>query len=161
KNNSNLPLQEIHFDKKTFLPTAVNVMNEEREVLISVAFNELELNPSFAKEDFDRKSILESTLAETEVNSEEDSDVLEVLLPLDTKSAELAKKKETTIEDGERVIMQFEGNQNFTSIQEKEEALETSNMEATDKEMQGELVNLGHSVGALGGNSVEWSYNGA
>src|SRR5699024_8296103 len=73
KNNSNLPLQEIHFDKKTFLPTAVNVMNEEREVLISVAFNELELNPSFAKEDFHRKSILESTLAETEVNSEEDS----------------------------------------------------------------------------------------
>src|SRR5699024_7766352 len=61
KNNSNLPLQEIHFDKKTFLPTAVNVMNEEREVLISVAFNELELNPSFAKEDFHRKSILEST----------------------------------------------------------------------------------------------------
>lgn len=160
KNNSNLPLQEIHFDKKTFLPTAVNVMNEEREVLISVAFNELELNPSFAKEDFHRKSILESTLAETEVNSEEDSDVLEVLFPLETNGAELAEKKETSTEDGERVIMQFEGNQNFTLIQEKEEAVETSSMEATDKEMQGELVNLGHSVGALGGNSVEWNYNG-
>src|SRR5699024_11649670 len=108
---------------------------------------ELELNPSFAKEDFHRKSILESTLAETEVNNEEDSDVLEVLFPLETNGAELAEKKETSTEDGERVIMQFEGNQNFTLIQEKEEVVETSNMEATDKEMQGELVNLGHSVG--------------
>src|SRR5699024_12745581 len=80
---------------------------------------------------------------------------------LETNGAELAEKKETSTEDGERVIMQFEGNQNFTLIQEKEEAVETSSMEATDKEMQGELVNLGHSVGALGGNLVEWNYNGS
>src|SRR5699024_9643797 len=77
----------------------------------------------------------------------------------ETNGAELAEKKETSTEGGERVIMQFEGNQNFTLIQEKEEAVETSSMEASDKEVQGELVNLGHSVGALAGNSVEWNYN--
>src|SRR5699024_7322791 len=117
----------------------VNVMNEEREVLISVAFNELELNPSFAKEDFHRKSILESTLAETEVNSEEDSDVLEVLFPLETNGAELAEKKETSTEDGERVIMQFEGNQNFTLIQEKEEVVETSIWKQPIRKCKGNL----------------------
>lgn len=161
QNNTNLPLQEIHFDKKTFLPTAVNVMNEEKEVLISVVFDEMDLNPSFAKEDFQRKEILENTLADTAVDSEEEDRALEVLFPLETNGAELADKKEMDEENEERVIMQYKGDQNFTLIQEKNKAMTTSNMDETGVEMQGELVNLGHSIGALSGNSIEWNYNGA
>src|SRR5699024_5826657 len=114
-------------------------------------FNELELNPSFAKEDFHRKSFLESTLAETEVNSEEDSDVLEVSVQLETNDAELAEKKETITEDGERVISQLEGNQNIKMNQKKEEVDEARKKEANDKEMHRARRYFGHSVGVTGG----------
>src|SRR5699024_1578749 len=83
-----------------------------------------------------------------------------VLFPIETNGTELDEKKEMEMDNGKRVIMTYKGDQNFTLIQEKNETVPTAKMEDTTEEMQGEVVNLGHSIGALSGNSIEWNYEG-
>src|SRR5699024_478928 len=149
---TNLPYQEVYFDKKSYTPTNVKMMDEDRNVLVEVTFSEMSINPTFEETDFDRKTILESTT--TDVASVEENDSFEIKYPLDTKGAELEEQEKVTLEDGERVIMMFKGDRNFTLIQEKETSVPTS---TTDVEhLQGDLIDLGFAVGAMTNDSVEW-----
>lgn len=156
QNNTNLPYQEVHFDKKTFIPTAVKIMDKDNKPLIEVTFNHIDVNPAFEKNDFNREAILKETVAGLSVTNM-DQEGLAVLFPLHTFGAELVEKEEISLEDGKRVIMTFKGEQNFTLIQEKNAAVSAASM---DEEMTGDMVNLGHSIGAITNNSLEWNYNG-
>ena len=101
QGNNHLPFQEIHFDKKTYLPTLVKVMDKEQNVLIEVTFTDPDINPSFAKGDFNRDDILEDALASLPVSgAEEESKVLSVMYPLSTQGSELMEKKEVPLDDG-------------------------------------------------------------
>src|SRR5699024_1595970 len=57
-NNKHLPYQEVYFDKKTYLPVHVKVLNENDESLIEVTFQDIKLNPEFSEADFNREAIL-------------------------------------------------------------------------------------------------------
>lgn len=169
QNNTNLPYQEVYFDKKTYAPAMVKVLDKDEQVLIEVAFTETSFDPEFGKNDFHRKSILEEKAADTSVaGTEEDAEEgteegaeeqqpLAVMFPLETMGAELSEKEEVTTEDGERVIMTFKGERNFTFIQERENSVPTA---AAVEEMHGDVVDLGYSIGALSDHSVEWNYQG-
>lgn len=157
QNNTNLPYQEVHFDKKSLMPAAVKVMDKEREVVIDVVFTSMEVDPSFAANDFNRESILDSALADMSVANMEELQQLAVLYPLETLGAELVEKKEVSLDSAERVILTFKGEKNFTLIQEQPTTLEVA---ASDREMQGELVSLGHSVGAVSDAALEWNFQG-
>lgn len=157
QNNTNLPYQEVYFDKKTFTPTLVKVMDKDNNPLIEVTFNHIDMNPTFQKYDFDREAILEDTLADMSVSNMELEKELAVMFPLDTLGAELVEKQEIPLEDGERVIMTFKGDKNFTLIQEKMSVVPTA---VQVEEVNGEVVNLGHSIGALANNTIEWNYKG-
>lgn len=157
QNNTNLPYQEVQFDKKTLVPTAVKVMDKDKNVLIEVAFTAMEMNPSFTEHDFDREAILESALADISVLNMAELEEFAVLYPLETLGAELVEKKEVTLDEAERVILTFKGTKSFTLIQEKPTTQETMTM---DKEVSGDLVNLGHSVGAVSESALEWNFNG-
>src|SRR5690625_1400334 len=63
QNNTNLPYQEVYFDKKSYTPTGVKIMDKDQNVLVEVTFQEIEMNPKFAETDFNRESILEDKLA--------------------------------------------------------------------------------------------------
>ncbi len=154
QNNKNLPFQEVYFDKKTYLPKAVNILDKEKQPLIEVVFSDHNLKPTFAKEDFDRETILEH--ADTMEMEDVPSD-LAVMYPLETLGAELLEKKEVQLSNGDRVIMTFKGDKNFTLIQEKRDVLPVA---SSEDEMVGDVVNLGHSVGALSDNALEWNYQG-
>lgn len=157
QNNKNLPYQEIYFDKKSFIPTAVKVMDQDKNVLIEVTFNEINLNPEFQDKDFDREAILENALANVSstVSGEEHA---AVLFPLVTKGAELVEKKEITMENGTRVIMTFKGERNFSLIQEHQKSVPT--VATPTQEVSGQLVHLGHSIGAVTNDALEWNYQG-
>src|SRR5690625_5844842 len=75
-------------------------------------------------------------------------DPLTVVFPESLVGAELAEKKEVSEENSERVILTYEGEEdkNFTFIQEKKEVVPTL---SSPQEVEGEIVNLGHSIGAL------------
>jgi outer membrane lipoprotein-sorting protein len=156
QNNTNLLYQEVYFDKKTFTPTSVKVLDKDKQVLIEVAFTNMEIDPVFDKNDFQRDAILENTLADESVTNMQ-GQTLAVMFPLETLGAELAERKEINLENGERVIMTFKGEKNFTLIQEKEEVVPTM---ASVQEMTGDIINLGHSVGAISDQTIEWNYEG-
>src|SRR5690625_144623 len=155
QNNSNLPFQEVYFDKKTYLPVAVNILDKEKQPLIEVVFRDNNLSPSFAKEDFEREAILEH--ADTS-GMDKMINELAVMYPLEMLGSELVEEKQVKLTDGDRVIMTFKGDKNFTLIQEKRDILPVSSYE---EELVGDVINLGHSVGALSDKALEWNYQGA
>lgn len=157
QNNTNLPFQEVYFDKKTYTPVAVKVMDKDKNVQIEVDFTEMKIDPKFENKDFHRKEILEDKASDTSVAGMKVDGELAVMFPLETLGAELSEKKEVTTDDGERVIMTFKGDRDFTLIQERDETLPTSTSEKT---IYGDLVDLGVSIGAISGQTIEWNYEG-
>ncbi|MEI3604068.1 outer membrane lipoprotein carrier protein LolA [Pseudogracilibacillus sp. SE30717A] len=158
QNSTNLPYQEVSFDKKSYTPTGVKIMDKDKNVLVEVTFDGMDMNPDFAKSDFDREAILEETLADTSVSNMDQLEEISVMYPLKTLGAELVEKQEVTIDEGERVIMTFKGERNFTLIQERTDVVPTSGDMV--QEVVGDVVNLGFSVGAITNNTIEWNYNG-
>src|SRR5690625_1017406 len=152
QNNTNLPYQEVYFDKKEFTPTGVKIMDKDKNVLVEVAFESIDTKPEFQEKDFKREAILEDTLADHSVANVEQPEELAVMYPLETLGAELVEKQEVPLEDGERVIMTFKGEQNFTLIQEKMSVIPTSG--EVVQEVSGDVVNLGHSIGAISNNMI-------
>src|SRR5699024_10417171 len=144
-------------DKKTYAPTAVKVMDKDKQVQIEVAFTELQINPTFDKNDFHKKEILEDKASESSVADMQVDGGLAVMLPLETLGADLEEKEEVTTDNGERIIMTFKGDKNFTLIQERKETQQASTNVQT---VSGDLVNLGGNIGAVSDQTVEWSYGG-
>lgn len=157
-NNKHLPFQEVYFDRKTYLPVHVKVMNENEEPLIEVTFHDIKVNPQFSDADFNRDAILGKGDEKETFASMGEVENFEILLPLVTKGAELMETEEVQLESGRRVISTFKGERNFTLIQEQIEAVPTSSTEFI--EMNGELVHLGHSIGAVTNEMIEWDHQG-
>jgi len=157
QNNTNLPYQEVYFDKKSFTPTSVKIMDKDKNTLVEVVFTNIDINPKFQKDDFNKEAILKDTVAGTSVSNMQNEADLAVMFPLKTLGSELVEKQEIDIDEGKRVIMTFKGDRNFTLIQEKMSVVPTSTVV---QEVIGEVVYLGHSVGAVSNNTIEWNYNG-
>lgn len=179
QSNNNLPFQEIHFDKKTYAPVLVKVMDKDKQPLVEVTFDEFDMKPTFEEDDFklveedmdkeeatndenekDETSQEEGTSVSKEAGEEDEEleeEPLSVVFPLESAGAELLEKKEVSLEDGERVIMTFGGERNFTLVQEKFDVVPTM---AAPKEVEGDIVNLGFTIGAMSDNAIEWSYDG-
>ncbi|MRH43627.1 outer membrane lipoprotein carrier protein LolA [Aquibacillus halophilus] len=159
QNNNNLPYQEIYFDKKTYTPVMVKVLDKDKNPLIEVQFSGFTLNPEFADDTFEIEKNMTSSLFGVPVMAEgATSNDLNVLYPLEMAGAELIETKEVSIDSGKRVILSYGGVKNFTLVQEKVDAYPTS--AAMPKTIQGEPVSLGFTMGALTDTSLEWSYDG-
>ena len=170
QSNNNLPYQEIYFNKKDYTPELVKVLDKDKKALVEVQFSEFDMSPTFEEADFnvdenlgkeEGKEEEEDGDSETdaEVSGEgEDADSFTVVFPLEMVGAELTEKKEVEVDDGQRVIMTFTGDKDFTLIQEQLTAIPTSSL---PEEVHGDIVNLGFTIGALSENTIEWSYEGS
>jgi len=159
QNNNNLPYQEIYFDKKNLTPVLIKVLDTDKNSLVEVSFSSFELNPSFQESDFDVEENLEAESTETlspEIE-EIENDPFMILFPLFTAGSELTEKKEVVLEERQRVIMTFTGEKNFTLVQEKMDTIPTI---SSPQEINGDIVNLGFTIGALSDNAIEWTHNG-
>ena len=154
EHQSNLPSEEIYINKKTLLPQAVHVLDEEKNTLIEVIFSNAETDVAFDEETFHKDKVLESLHASVDV--EVDSNVLEVQYPLETFGATLVEEKEIQTENGKRIIMTFEGEDSFTLIQENEAVKD----ETYTEEVYGEMVEMKDSVAAISNGMIEWTKNG-
>lgn len=156
QSNNNLPFQEIYFDKKSYTPVLVKVLDNDKQPLVEVRFSSFDIDPSFEVDDFKIEKNRENE-EEASVSVNENEDPVSVLFPLYTADAQLTDKQEIELENGQRIIMTFTGERNFTLIQEKLNSVPTMSY---PKEVQGEIVNLGFTIGALSENIIEWNYNG-
>ncbi len=159
-NSKHLPYQHVYFDKKTYLPMYVQVLGEDDEPLIEVKFTQFDTNPSFAEADFDREAILGEAPEEEKETAAMSEQVAskELLVPVVTLGAELTETENIAIEDGNRTIMTFKGDRDFTLIQERMEAIPAQ--ADVEEELKGELVHLGHSIAALSDGMISWNYKG-
>lgn len=156
QNNNNLPEQEIYFDKKSYTPTRVLVLDQDEKAVVEVTFNSFEMNPAFAEDDFSIEEDMAGNVVDSPVSGQEE-EAFPVVFPLETVGATLADKKEVTFDNGQRVIMTFEGEKNFTLVQEKQDEVPAM---ATPTEVQGDIVNLGIAIGALSDSAISWSTEG-
>lgn len=158
QSNNNLPFQEIYFDKESYTPTLVKVLDTDGNAIVEVKFTSFELDPSFKDKDFEIEQNMASALPE-DVPTSGDGVVeeLQVMVPVHTAGAELADRIEMELEDGKRIISTFSGEKSFTLVQEKREVVETL---SSPVEVSGDIVNLGFAIGVLSENAVEWDYNG-
>ena len=163
QSNNNLPSQEVYFDKDTYTPVMVNVLDKDQNALVGVKFSSFEINPTFNEDDFSMEKNMtngdtadEETTAQVEEDSETKED-LTVLYPLYTAGAEIAEKKEVELENGSRVILTFEGDKNFTLVEERNHTAPTL---SSPQEVRGEILNLGNTIAALSENTIQWNHNG-
>lgn len=152
QSNNNLPFQEIYLDKKSYMPVLVKILDIDKNSLVEVQFADFDMNPNLKDEDF----AMDQDIEPKDEKAKED-DSFSVMFPLSTVGAELDEKKEITLEDGERVIMTFTGEKNFTLVQENVTALPAS---MSPQEVSGDIIDLGFTIGALSENKLEWTYNG-
>lgn len=157
QSNSNLPYQKIHFDKKTYFPSMVQVLDHEENPLVEVHFSSFDTGVTFEVDDFAMEKNMETTQEEPTLAEREEDDSLTVFHPLYTAGAEPAARKEAELENGQRVILTYEGEKSFTLIQEKRNDVPALQV---PEAVEGEIVNLGFTVGALSESTIQWSHNG-
>ncbi len=153
-NNSDLVKQKIYFDKK-LNPTKVEVLNEDDDVLINMTFKKVDLDAKFKDKYFSLDDNMQTAKVEEEVNqvSKIDAEIYPMYIPENTK---LADKETVDLENGERIIMTFEGDNPFMLVQQTASVSD----EAAIVSVLGDPIQIATGVAAVSDNIVSWVDNG-
>ncbi|KML01905.1 LolA family protein [Rossellomorea marisflavi] len=158
QNNQMLPTQEITFNKKDLTPVSVNVMDSDKNSLVKVEFSKMDVKAAFDKKDFDMKKNMTGAQLEIPVSGNVEEKEFSVLYPTDGISdAELVDEEEVATKDGKRVVLTYDGEKSFTIIQEQTTSVPTMTVSTS---LQGEVVDLGFTVGAMTDQSITWTHDG-
>ncbi|WP_163538961.1 outer membrane lipoprotein carrier protein LolA [Gracilibacillus sp. YIM 98692] len=159
ESNSNLPYQSIYFDKKTYAPVLVKVLDQDKNTLVEVEFSSFEIDPELPDDTFEMEKNMTSSIFGVPVMAQEDlPQQLTVQYPAETFGAELVEENQKDLENGKRIMLSYEGDKSFTVIQETVSAYPTSAQ--SPEQVNGEPVHLSSTMGALSNNSIEWTQNG-
>ncbi|MDQ1143179.1 outer membrane lipoprotein-sorting protein [Bacillus sp. SORGH_AS 510] len=158
QNNSMLPTQEIKLNKSDLSPAVVKVMDPDRNALVTVEFSKVKFNASFDKDDFDMKKNMTRAQLGLPAMAEAGDKSFSVKYPtLELKGTKLIGEKEVAIEDGKRVVLTYDGKKSYTLVQEKVTAKVAS---TTPTYVEGDIVDLGLTIGAVTDHSISWSHGG-
>src|SRR5699024_6920800 len=110
QSNNNLPFQEIHFDKKSYTPVNVKVLDKDRNALVEVNFSSFNEDAAFEDDDFS----MDKNMAQGAEDAPTSGQAMEeqpfsVLFPSYSAGAELTEQKEVELNDGQRVILSYTG----------------------------------------------------
>lgn len=156
--NANLVEQVMHFERKNLTPTLVEVNDAEGVPRMSMEFSSFEWNPELPEDAFIADAIMEvaqDVMGEgiIPVTNVEDELLYPTYIP---EGAQLIDKTTISTTDGERVIMTFAGDHEFTIIQESARVREVFAPEV----VAGEPVMVNGTVGAISENTLTWQRNG-
>jgi outer membrane lipoprotein-sorting protein len=148
QHQSVLPKQKIILDKKELTPKKVEIMDTDNEPIITVDFKKVEMNVKFDNMTA-KKSDVPTMTSEEEPFS--------VKYPSYTpEGTEQEEEKTVKTMDGKRVVLTYGGEKSFTVIQEQATVAEAS----TTTPVNGDVVDLGFSIGALSKQSIQWTSDG-
>lgn len=172
-NNSNLSYEKILFDKDKNLKT-VHVYDTDDIVSIKVSFLKIDYKANLKEEDFAIDSLIDENCCNTNINSQDSttdessttsddegtsssettSSLEDIIYPLYVPANTFLKGKETVnTENGERVILTFNGDKNFVLIEEASQV----NEEFEIIPVYGDPMMLSNTIGALSTNSLSWN----
>ena len=155
-NKDALPMQEIAFEKDSLEPEYVKIKNAEGNVVVSIEFDDVRMNPGLKEKDFDtEKNMTSMRMTEEEMTVSDQP--ISILYPLiQFEGVNLVEEKEITTGLGVRHILVYGGEKNFTLIEEKAEVADVAAVEIAT----GEPVDLGVSMGMLTNQMLVWTHNG-
>lgn len=171
-NNTNLSYEKMYFSKNMDLKS-VSVYDKNDIVAIKVDFNKIDYKANLKENDFNVENLIDENCCNTNngnnnsngnSNSENNStnnektettaSLDEIVYPLYVPANTYLKGKEVVnTEDGERVILTFNGEKNFILIEETSKI----NDEFEIIPVYGDPLMLSNTVGALSTNSLSWS----
>ncbi|WP_045519265.1 LolA family protein [Neobacillus niacini] len=157
QNNSMLPIQEIKLNKEDLSPAVVKVMDPDRNALVTVEFSKVKFNASFDDSDFDMKKNMTRADLNLPVMADSKDTAFTVKYPTADLGAKLVDEKEVKLENGKRVVLTYEGEKSFTLVQEKVTVKEAS---TSPTYVDGDLVDLGVTIGAVSEGSITWTMDG-
>ncbi len=159
KNMPSWARQEMKMTKE-YKPEWVHIYDNNNDVAVKISFTKVEFNPTFAENYF----AVDNNMSESRANLTESSSSTIYDLPLYPVNADIdATLKEVsniTINNGKQVMLTYSGKQGFTVL----ESNATSYTEMTEKEINGEIVDIygiiGYSVSNSNINKLYFTYNG-
>ncbi|MFB3165136.1 outer membrane lipoprotein carrier protein LolA [Neobacillus sp. 179-J 1A1 HS] len=157
QNNSMLPTQEIKLNKEDLSPAVVKVMDPDRKALVTVEFSKVKFNASFDDSDFDMKKNMTRADLNLPVMADSKDAAFTVKYPTADLGAKLVDEKEVKLQNGKRVVLTYEGEKSFTLVQEKVTVKEAS---TSPTYVDGDLVDLGVTIGAVSDGSITWTIDG-
>ena len=154
-NNRNLVKQKIELTKKLKLKK-VQVYNEDSVICMTMEFKDIDYSPTFKKNYFSLNTVMKTysvSDVEVEQTSSLDDSIYPLMLPSGTK---LTNEEKVTKDNGERIIMTFDGEKPFLLVEE------TANIEDefTIIPTYGEPYRLMDTLGVMTNNSLSWTTNG-
>lgn len=153
-NNRKLVKQDIIMSKKLQIKE-IRVFDENNIPLMTMKYSKIDFNPTFKKDYFDLDTVMESSKVDvtTEtVDSLEDS-IYPLALPSGTK---LTSEEKVKKDNGERVILTFDGEKPFLLVEETANVFEDFTIVPTS----GEPYILQDTIGVIAENSLTWSTGG-
>lgn len=150
-NNKNLIKQKIYIDKNVNI-TKVEIMNNEDIVKMKMTFDKIDLNATYKDEYFNIDSNM--TINDT---SETLSEIEDIIYPMYMPENTYLESQDTlSLDDGERVILTFAGENPFMIIEETVNI--TDEYETTV--VYGDPEILLDTIGSVGENSVSFISGG-
>ena len=153
-NNKKLIKQRIIFDKKLNLKQ-VKVFDENNVPLMTLKVSDIDYSPTFKKNYFSVNEVLKTTKTESNIKktSALDDTIYPLFLPSGTKLSQEEKVKK---EDGNRIIMTFDGDKPFLLVEESAKKYD----EMTIVPTYGEPFMMMDSFGVMTDNSLTWTSGG-
>ncbi|WP_312099121.1 outer membrane lipoprotein carrier protein LolA [Niallia sp.] len=158
QNNKMLPTQEIAFSKKDLSPVSVKVKDVEGVALVTVKFSNVKFDVSFDKKDFDLQKSMTAAKMVIPVMGEIEDKEFAVKYPEEPlEGVSLVEEKKLATENGNRVILTYDGEKSYTIIQEKAEVAPATAGPIVSK---GDPVDLGFTIGEVTDSKVSWTFEG-
>jgi outer membrane lipoprotein-sorting protein len=155
-NNDELEYEVLTFDKKMNLKS-VAVYDSEDIISIKVDFKKIDYKANLSVEDFSVDKMIDENCCSNEIEeSTETSKIEDVIYPLYVPANTYLKNREfVNTDNGERVILTFDGDKNFVLIEEMSNVSE----EFEIIPVYGDPLMLNDTIGALSTNSLSWTVN--
>ena len=154
-NNNYLTYQKMIFDKNMNLKHVL-VYDSDDIVSIKVDFNKIDYKANLDEKEFSIDNVVNADCCKVEEKTEQTSALEDVIYPLYVPTNTFLKEKETIYtENGERVILTFNGEKNFVLIEEVSSVKE----EFEVVPVYGDPLMLSNTIGALSTNSLSWTSN--
>ena len=151
-NNDKLVKQNVYIDKNYNI-YKVDVLDNKDIVLMSIKINKIDKKPNLDKNYFELSNSTSVEVDEVLKTSTINNILYPMYIPSKTY---LSSQDRISLDNGERVILTFDGDNPFMLIQETWSALDNNTVIPT----YGEFDIVSDTIGVMKDNSISWSSNG-